>query len=338
MNLTLKINKNKPTDISSWNEVCQISGNFNQSTYFDSIQAFFSEIPIYFEVSLNNVLIGGVKFFLKSPNRNFFSYFNKSLIQFGEVIYAEENQVPFIKEIILKELYEFIDKEKITKYTTCNYYYSKEFLIKLDNVKPTIVNEFNFARINLESNQDLFKSYNRNTRRNINKANESGLIYESNHEIGSFNKILKKVYEQQNNMEGCPNLDFVSKAFNISGEHIGLYFCHHNKEELSAVLTANYGGICYSWFGGTVKNDFGSGQKMYYELMLEMQQKGYKWFYFGQIAKEGDTENEKFSKGISTFKRGFNCEEIEAEKVVYILAPIRNKIWNLLVNLRKRIK
>jgi lipid II:glycine glycyltransferase (peptidoglycan interpeptide bridge formation enzyme) len=47
--------------------------------------------------------------------------------------------------------------------------------------------------VDLVKNDDLLKSYNRNTRRNVKKAQEANLqtVIENN-EIDTFNKVLKK--------------------------------------------------------------------------------------------------------------------------------------------------
>lgn len=338
MNLTLKINNNKPSALLSWNELCEKEGNFVQSVHYDAIQVFFGLTPIYFEVFENEKLIGGVKFFYSVNSKPFLNKISATLLQFGELICDDLIYFEALKSLLTNNLEQLITERKITTFTAYNFYGDKSKLLTINKFSSIKIFEFNVALVDLEKNEDLLKSYNRNTRRNIKKAQEANLqTVIENDQIEKFNKVLKNVYEQQNNLAGCPNLDFVKHTREAAKDYINLCFCKDEHQIYSAVLSGDFGGSSYSWFGGTLRNELGSGQLMYFDLMTRLQEKGYKRFYFGQIAKEVDSSNEKFSVGITTFKRGFNCEEIDSHKVTYIIKPLHYKLWNFMLNVRKKI-
>jgi hypothetical protein len=339
MTLELKINNDKPSNISAWNELCEKEGNFVQSVHYDAIQFFFGHRPIYLEVFEKEKLIGGVKFFYSINQKFFLNKISATLLQFGELICFSDVYFEECKSLLIKDLETLVVDKKVTTFTAYNFYGNKSKLLTISKFSATKIFEFNVAMVDLVKNEDLLKSYNRNTRRNIKKAQEANLqTVIENDKIDGFNKVLNNVYEQQNNLSGCPNLDFVKQTKEAAPEFINLCFCKDEQRIYSAVLSGDFGGTSYSWFGGTLRNEIGSGQLMYFDLMTRLQKKGFKRFYFGQIAKVADSTNEKFSVGITTFKRGFNCEEIDSHKVTYIIKPLHYKLWNFLINVRKKIR
>jgi len=329
----------KPINEIAWNNLCLVCDNFVQTTNNDKAQNFYKQQAIYFQIfDDSSKLIAGSKFYLSQNKRKILRHLNKDLLQFGEFIFDSTDKIESYRTLLLENLAQFLKKEKIVKYSCGNFYGNPSLLLKLEpkHFSKKIVNEFNIARVDLRT-AELLPSFNRNTRRNIKKAEENELknTFENNN-IEDFRPFLIEIYSQQGNLEGCPNLDYVRQMHNNILDQIGLTFCNKKKQLLSAVLCINYGKSVYSVFGGTLKNDFGSGQFMYYKLMQRLQNEGFEYYYFGQIAKEDDSENKKFSVGISTFKRGFNCEEIAAEKNTFILKPIYLSIWNFLVKILVR--
>ena len=338
MTLELKINNDKPSNISAWNELCEKEGNFVQSVHYDAIQIFFGLTPIYFEVFENEKLIGGVKLFYSINPKFFLNKISATLLQFGELICLKDVYFKECKLLLIDKVESFVMEKKVTTFTAYNFYGDKTKLLTISKFSATKIFEFNVAMVDLVKNEDLLKSYNRNTRRNIKKAQEANLqTVIENDNIDGFNKVLNNVYKQQNNLAGCPNLDFVKHTRESAKDYINLCFCKDESQIYSAVLSGDFGGSSYSWFGGTLRNEIGSGQLMYFDLMTRLQEKGFKRFYFGQIAKAVDSANEKFSVGITTFKRGFNCEEIDSHKITYIIKPLHYKLWNFMLNVRKRI-
>ena len=85
----------------------------------------------------------------------------------------------------------------------------------------------------------------------------------------------------------------------------------------------------------TVLDLIGTGQFLFSELMKYYRERGIKKFFFGQVAPAIDESNRKFSEGISNFKRGFGTEEIESSKKIYILKPFKNKLWEILLTMKK---
>lgn len=335
--MKFEIKYNYPIDEDVWNKLCEQCDNFVQSTYNDKAQSFYQQVPVYFHLlNEGNSLVAGVKFYYSENKRTVFKPFSKTVYQFGEMIYSDGSNIDIYKKILFEKLSNFLKQKKIVTYVCGNFYGNSDLLIKLNN--PFVKNKisyFNVAYVDLHE-KDLLATFNRNTRRNIKKAEEADLkTIIDNKNINDFMPLLVEVYEQQGNPEGCPNLDYIKNFYESLSNCTILTYCFQEKQLLSAVLNIKFGKSVYSLFGGTLKNDIGSGQYMYYQLMKDLQQKGFQRYYFGQIAREEDEKNKKFSIGISTFKRGFTCDEVPSEKNEYILKPFYHRFWQVLIKLRK---
>jgi len=335
----VKINYKHPVDAEQWNVLATKNGNLIQSTYFDEVQDFYNQIPIYFEVFKEDRLICGVKlYFWASKKNRFIRAISKSLTQFGELIFDEtyKSELLELNKLLSGAASEFIKDNRIVKVTLNGFYGDTELLLNLD-FKPVSFFRFNVAHVDLNrKNETILKSFNRNTRRNILKAEGCNLEFIPNASIDSFLKVEKTVFEQQKRTP--PNLEYIKHAYNALNKYNLVYVSLVNSDStaLSAAFFIILGDAAYSNFGGAVKNNEGAGQFIYYSLMKEFKKRGIGKFYFGQVAREVNQYNKKFSVGISTFKRGFRCIETESFKATYITDKLRGTLWTILLKILRR--
>jgi len=340
MRIEIVITKGKPNNISQWDDLCYQNGNLNQAIIFDSLQIFFNQEPIYFEVLNEKNLVAGVKLYEWHSKKLgiFTKVLSSSISQLGELVISKSLDKPSGYEVLsaLKlKVEEYILSNNYTSYTTGGIYGNKDLLISLDKkFEGELL--FNASYVDISKTGDeILKGFNRNTKRNLAKAEESNLEFLEIKDVDLFNSILKEVYKQQFPPQTPPNPGYVKKIADVllPLDKLDMYVVKHNGKVLSASYFNKLGDTAYSWFGGSIKSDVGAGQFLYWQLMKKYKPQGITKFYFGQVAIEGSEENKKFL-GISNFKRGFGLVELPSFKRTYILKPIQHRLWKILMRLR----
>jgi len=339
--MQLKISNDTPTDINLWNKLCEENGNLVQSTHFDEVQLFFKQKPIYFEVWSNNILIAGVKFYFWESSKIglITKILSKRLSQHGELLLSHNylREKAHIINLLQKELTSYIKQHKIVTYACGNLYGNTTLLLKPAGQMPTKITEFLTAYVDIDKNEDeLLASFNRNTKRNIKKAIEGNINFELTSDIERFLQIEQAVYNQQPGISP-PNFDYIRHIYNNSANNILIGLSTAGKTDLAGGFFYIFGDSAFSVFGGAKSNNIGAGHFFYFEMMKYLSKQGIKKFYFGQIAKEIDKNNEKFSVGITNFKRGFRGEEIESEKLNFVINHKKKKLWKILLAVNYKI-
>lgn len=333
--MEVKISYDRPIEKDKWNELCLQNNNFVQSTFFAISFDFYMQKAVYFQVYNQDKLIAGVLFSFWESKKlgNITSSISRKLSQFGEIVYNKEFDYKEIISTLSVHLTDYLKQNKIVSYSTGNLYGNTELLVKPMNLTPISSTPFNVGYVDLKGSQDeLLKSFNRNTKRNIRSANENNLTFQIIDDIERFLNIEKAVYDKQPGITG-PNFDYIRYLFRkMEQPNIVIATCSLNNEDLAGGFFYIFGKTAFSVFGGAKHNNVGAGHYFYFEFMKHLQGLGVEVFYFGQIAIEKD-ENTKFSIGISNFKRGFKCTEIPSEKNIYILKPVKYKLWNKLLNI-----
>lgn len=337
MQYSLQVHHNHPSDMEAWNKLCAVSGNFFQSTYYDEPQNFFHQQPVYFEAYTENQLTGGVKLYRWESRKLgiFSSAISKYAIQFGEIILTGLNENRLL-QLINEKVNSYLCSEKIVKFTATGVYGNESLLIKLA-LNPNFVFRFNSAYVSIDDTfENIQSGFNENTKRNIKKAIKAGVIFKEENDIGKFLELEAKVYAQQQGGKP-PSPDFVRRIFSSLSKtgKLQIHFAELNNEVWSSAFCVTHGQCAYYIYGGTIRNNFGTGQFLFSELMKYYRERGIKKFFFGQVAPAIDESNRKFSEGISNFKRGFGTEEIESSKKIYILKPFKNKLWEILLTMKK---
>lgn len=337
--MEVKISDNYPSNTNAWDDLCLANSNLVQSTHFDKVQAFYKQKPIYIEIWENSQLVAGVKLQFWQSEKNFLTKkISKRLSQFGEIIFLKKEELNTYKKILQDAVSKIIKERKIVVYSIGNFYGNNELLVK-PKLEPKTKNEFLTAYVNIDkSDEELLSSFNRNTRRNIKKAEESELSFHIINDIEDFLIIEKAVYDQQQGVKP-PNFDYIRYMWNkIGNQYIVIGKTGLREKSLAGGFFYVYGESAFSVFGGAVKNDLGAGHYFYFKLMKHLRDKGIKKFYFGQIAKEIDKQNEKFSIGITNFKRGFRCVEVEAEKNQFVNNIYKKKFFEVIIKIYSYMK
>ncbi len=328
-----------PANSEEWNKLAESNSNFIQSTFFDDVQLFFKEHPVYFEARVSGELVGGVKLYLWESKKlgKLTSGISRSVTQFAELLSKfpiESSEFAGMRKLLKEKVVSFLKESKTVTYTVAGLYGEEQLLIDLDR-EPDSTTLFNTSYVDLDKPiEEVLAGFNRNTNRNIKKAQAAGIeVVEEKIDIDLFLNKLNVVYDQQIPKQNAPNNDFVRHIFkNLApGKFVDIHFAKLNDEILSTSFFLKMGKNAYSWFGGSLKNDVGAGQYIYWQLMKKYQLQGIRRFYFGQVAREIDTDNVKFTKGITTFKKGFGLIELNSFSKTYTLYKTKRKIWELLL-------
>jgi hypothetical protein len=261
---------------------------------------------------------------------------SKKLIQHGEAIFisSSEEQIEIYISKLRNAVQKYIDKQKIVQFTSGGFYGNTNLLLNLEKYRIKC-SEFYTSFVEIDKiDNDLLKSFNRNTIRNIKKAIQTNLIFSLTNDVERFLQIENQVYLQQSGV-APPNFNFIRhlvRSLEQQGS-VQMGIVSNQDEDLAGGLFYKCGEVVYSVFGGAVKNSLGAGHYFYFEMMRFYRNEGVRKFYFGQIAKQYDKKNEKFSVGITNFKRGFGCIELNTNKSNYVLKPFHYKIWNIIVSI-----
>lgn len=339
----IKVSISKPSDIQGWDALANANGNFFQSTLFDKVQDYFSLIPHYIEVYVDNRLVGGVKlYYLHNTKLGILSsILSRKFYQHGEWLIDTKGDETENRTISLK-LSEAIKKHardtRATILQAIGFYGPKEQLVNFEGVSMARDFQFNVASVRIDkSDEELIKSFNRNTRRNINKAIDENLSLErDNDELSHFFRVMTAIYDEQQSGARKPDFKFIADTYQkIKNDGVvDVFITSRDGNPLAATFFVRLGDTAYSWYGGAVRNDIGAGHFAYYELMKMYRDKGIKNFVFGQVSSPSQEDlAEKFVKGISGFKRGFSPEEKESYNRIFLLKPFYCKTWNLLLKL-----
>jgi len=331
--MQLKISNDTPTDINLWNKLCEENGNLVQSTHFDKL-TYYPSKKVFFEVYIDNILIGGVKFSLWETKKFkiITAWLNKSLTQFGEFVINDEMIIPKVRKFLLNNLKAFLIQEKIICYTVNGYYGNTKLLLDLEQ-KPDKFTEFNVAYIDLlNTENELWNNIHSKHKNVIRKAINNNVKISVENEFDDFYKLLVETYSSQNKLP--PNKYYLNDLFVQLQSFTKIYFAKHNNAFLSSSLINYYGSVAYYSFSGTIKNGIGASNYLQWFVIQDLKNNNCSRYILGQVAKDTtDTNNIKFNVGISKYKKRFGCQEMASFKKSYVLHKFKNNIWNFLLNI-----
>ncbi len=334
-NIRVNISKNQPANAQSWNKIAHNCGNLLQSTFYDPVSAFYNHKPIYFELFQDNTLIGGVKLYCWESNKlgKITAGMSRSFSQFGELIldpnFAESNKK--LIGILSDTVERYLDENQVTTFTAGGFYGNNDLLISLHQ-KPNKRTEFFSLYVDIDKpDEDLLSSFKKNKIQDIKKARKNNLKFEIITDIERFINFEKQVYLKQP-AKRPPNFDYIKNSEQkLPEENVTMAVVSDGQTDLSCNLCTCYGNVSYWNFGGTIKNSKGAGNFLHFELMKYLRDKGIKKYYLGQTAKYIDEKNKKFTVGITKFKRWFGGVELDSSKSFYVLKPLHNTLWNVLL-------
>jgi hypothetical protein len=263
------ISEKKPIDSLQWNALCKENGNLLQSVFYDSIQSFYKETPVYFQLTLANELIGGVKlFYWKSEKMKFlFPQLSKSLVQNSEFIYSSTFPLKEIIQQINKLIQQYIFSEGIVSMQVSSYYGNELLLFSTqEHLKKRY--QIGIALLNLERSIDeILASFHSKHRNALKKALKNELTFFESTNSNDLLNLMKLTYENQ--QTHIPNFNFIDHLINkiLSSGHGKLYFVKHKDTILSGAFVQQYGKRADYAFGGSIPNNLASGQLLQFRII-----------------------------------------------------------------------
>jgi lipid II:glycine glycyltransferase (peptidoglycan interpeptide bridge formation enzyme) len=258
-------------------------------------------------------------------------FLSKRINVLGECIVDERFSSSGYLNSIQSEFLRFIKKENIVEVVISGYFGNIEKLIDLGNQSLSSDYYFNTANLNLLlTKEQLWENLHAKHRNVIRKAEKEHVKFIESDNVDLFNILLKETYVNQGLKDYNTNFSsHLFKEFHKKGL-VKIYFAKHNEIYLSGAMVVILGSKAYYAFGGNIQNSLGAGNFLQWNLFLDLKEKGIDTYCLGQVAVEKDGENEKFSVGISQFKKRFGTYELLSYKKSYVYFPIRNKLFKFL--------
>lgn len=335
--LALKVTTEAPTDVEQWNDLSKKNGNIVQSTYFDAVQAFFDQKPVYFELWQHDRIVAGVKLYLWSSRKlgSLTATLSRAITQFGELIVDPfiEYERHEITKMLSEAVTHFVFNEGIVNCQVSGYYGGEELILKLPSGAAREESSFNVAMVDLRQSEEvLWSNVHQHHKRQINKALKNDLTFTENTTLEDFIPLLRKSYEST--PDKLPNIEYLGHLHNILRKVGGsrIFLVAGAGKPLASALITTFGNTAYYAFGGTEHNSVGAGNLLHWEIIRIMRKEGLTKYVLGQVAPAVDPENTKFSVGISRFKRGFGTHEAGSGSTSYVFRRGHHQVWN---NLKK---
>jgi hypothetical protein len=336
----LKINESLPTDLAQWDGLAEKNGNLVQSTHFDNVQSFFAQKPIYFELWLAGHLAAGVKLYVWRSRKlgALTATLSRAITQFGEVIVdpSDAHEADEITDMLSEAVRDYVSNQLIVTCGVRGYYGGSGLIGKFDSDTLNGEDRFNVAIVGLDRTEDdLWENVGQHHRRQIKKALRSDLVFEEREDLEDFVPLLKKSYEPT--PQKLPNTNYIRHLHDNlrKKQQSRIFLVSENERPLASALITRLGNTAYYAFGGTQPNSLGAGNLLHWKIMLQMKNEGVTRYVLGEVAKEADSSNTKFSVGISRFKRGFGSYDAESRSAFYVFRKGHHQLWKTLKRLTR---
>jgi Acetyltransferase (GNAT) domain len=334
-NSWLKISPHAPSDVGQWDALAEKNGNLVQSTHFDSVQTFFRQQPVYFELWKNDSLVAGVKLFLWSSRKigKVTETLSRTITQFGEMIFdpSHATNVELIAATLSESVRHYVLSEGIVSCQIGGYYGDERLLLNLESPGLRRQAKFNVAIVDLAQSEDgLWAGMHSKHRNAINKASKSDLAFAQENSFEEFMALLTKSYQTTPKQQ--PNTEYLKHLQSVLGGngYAMIFLVRQGRLPLAAALISRFGDTAYYAFSGTESNGLGAGTLLQWEIMKFLKRRGVKKYVLGQVAPEVDHDNEKFSVGISRFKRRFGAQEVPSSTSHYVFKDRHDTVWRTL--------
>ncbi len=336
-----------PDNINEWYALALANSNFVQSTFYDAIQSFFESTPIYIQLKNEGKLAAGLKVYytVSKKMKSLTANISGVLQQFSEFIIVakfEQQNIDLVRTTFENEIEKLIQKHQVNKLIVSGYFGPSNQLIQYSKSKLVKDVHFNIATVDIQKNdEELLKSFNRNTKRNVQKAIEEQLKFvKAKDDLSDFFEVMHAIYIKQQTGVNVPNFKYIHRAYELFIKHkmVDVYMVYKGETPIAAMYFYKFGKKAYSSYGGAVKNNFGAGQFGYYELMKVYRDEGITDFIFGQTGSSNKYLNDKFNVGITNFKLGFSPTEQPSFTQHFIFSPTKEKIWKAFLKLNALIR
>ncbi len=328
-------NEGNPADSAAWNACCLACSNLHQSTFFDQVQAFFGQLPVYLGIWRDDVLLGGVKHYVYQPHRFrlLLKPFGGYVLQAGEAIVSAGEWRGDITAALNTATEAMLHKQKPMFFRSYGYYDDPGLLMAPAGSKTIETFRFGNAWIDLRKDEAaLWKGLHEHHQRQIRKAEKGGLVFTDDGDDGLLNRLLGASYRTHPQQQ--PNPGFVSHAYRClaAGGMARIFVVSDRSEPLSAACVTNFGTAATYAFGGSAGNKAGAAHYLHWRVACLLRQEGFHRYYLGQVSAD-EAGNDKFASGISPFKRRFGTSETVNFRKTHIFKPVSTNIWNQLTRL-----
>jgi len=326
--LQAAVSAGAPPDPSGWDDLARRSGNLVQSTRFDGSEAFFGMRPVYFSVTLQGQLLGGVKVFESASSRwpALTGSLSRGMTQFGEALLPDGGDREQLRVLLDRALSDYLRIRRVVWFRSVGMYGGPDGLVA-PAVPVASAWPFRVASVDLRrSENDLWAKLHKAHRAEIRKADQNKLAFIRSGEIDRLVSLLDETYRFQT--KSGPNRAYVRHMFESLGQAAELFFAAKDGEYMAGAMCMWQGHTAYWQFGGTRRQAFGAGAFLQWKIIQHYRGRGLERYLLGQVAAEPDPANAKFAGGISRFKRHFGPEESPSEIRLYVLRPWRHRIWS----------
>ena len=316
----------RPSDPEAWNSLCRSQGNIIQSTLYALPSEVYGQKPLYIEVRDGNSLLGGVKLH-ECPPSSKLRFINHFLIQFGEFFFSEGWE-EVVRRVLKEVISDYATESKVDWYKASNYYGPRELLIKPPFGMHSF-SRYNIAYVDLGLSADVLRdSLHSAHRKSIETAEKKGLLFEEADDIAVLEDLMRKSYGGSD----IPDLRVLRYLHSrLEGKLSRVFISRQGERALSAALVLSFGNKAYWAFGGNQRNQLGSGHFLQWKIMEKLKNEGLGQYFLGQVAVGDHVEGDKFSTGISQFKRRFGTREYEGETAHYARNKLKYRFWTSFV-------
>jgi len=332
------ISREGPTDWQEWNRLAEENGSLVQSTYYDEVERFFGEVPVYLEWRVEGRLCAGAKLYVGSNRRlgTFSSRLSLRLRQFGEFLVTEgvsqEVTMASARDALEAAVDQYSSERGIVWFESMGYYGGVNRLLRLGHESPFQVARFNVGRLDLTKPLDaLWAGLHPAHRGEVRKAERARLNISESVNIEELIHLLGATYEQ--NPRKMPEPSYLRHLFGVLRTRglARIFVVREDRRPLASALLTGLGGTVYYAFAGNERNSLGAGQFLQWEVIRRLKEEGISFYVMGQVASEVDQQNLKFSIGISRFKRRFGLSEEPSQSARYVRKPALYRTWHALL-------
>jgi len=324
-----------PSDPDAWNRLAASCSNLQQSTWVDASQAYFKQTAVFIEVWKDDQLLGGLKCYLYQSRRPLIRWINTYLQQTGEMlIHPDSEEAETIKTHCFEQLRELIRSRNLV-FSKHSMHYGYAGLIPDANfarVYSSSAYTIGYVDLN-QSVDELWKNIPAKRKRKIREAEKQGLVFEEADNPGEFFRLLEATYSKQD--KNGPDTRYLQQLYSDLKEQgiMKLYFIRDAETYVAGAMMAMFGKTAYYSFGGVTRDSRGAGKLLHWTLFQKLKEEGYESYCFGQLAAGVDLDNEKFTLGITSFKRRWGLLEFPASSITFVYKPFSYFVWRMLLKL-----
>ncbi len=176
----------------------------------------------------------------------------------------------------------------------------------------------------------LWENIHPHHRRKINHAEKEAYSVTRTQNIDLLLDLLSLTYKNQ--AVTGPNLGFVASFYKTVADQgcARIYVANKEGRPVSAALVTLFGPVAYYAYGGSERGNDGASHLLHWNIIRSLAEEKYRVYYLGQVAVEGDDQDEKFVRGISLFKRRFGTQEVVNSRKTFIFRPYSYHLWKMI--------